>query len=79
MITESLNIFPATFCATLSGQSCPECSAEMMEVDRRNENQALYVWYECSRNNCDGQWLQKMPVSILKQYLEGLTNDCTEY
>ena len=66
MITESLNIFPTTFHATLSGQYCPECGVKMTEVDRCNENQASFVWYECSRKSCDGQWLQKMPISILK-------------
>ena len=66
MITESLNVFPTTFRATLGDQYCPECSAQMTEVDRRNENQAFFVWYECSRKSCDGQWLQKMPISILK-------------
>jgi hypothetical protein len=44
MITESLNVFPTTFRATLGDQYCPECSAQMTEVDRRNENGALYVW-----------------------------------
>ncbi len=66
MITKGLNKFSTKFQQTQIERFCPECNAQMMEVDRRNENQALYVWYECSRNNCDGQWLQKMPVSILK-------------
>ncbi len=33
---------------------CPECGGLMAQIDHRNENGALYVWYECSRNNCDG-------------------------
>ena len=66
MITKDLNKFSPKFLHALDEHFCPECSAQMTEVDRRNENQALYVWYECSRTSCDGQWLQKMPVSILK-------------
>ena len=46
--------------------SCPECNTQMIEVDRHDEKQALFVWYECIRENCDGQWLQKMPITITK-------------
>ncbi len=38
---------------------CPECGEEMKEVERCTENGALFVWFECSKENCDGQWLQK--------------------
>ncbi len=38
---------------------CPECGAHMVEVGRRSEGGVLFVWYECPKNNCDGQWLQK--------------------
>ena len=44
---------------------CPECGARMTEVDRCNENGSLFVWYQCSKNNCDGQWLQKSPQESL--------------
>ena len=44
---------------------CPECGAAMLEVDRCNENGNLFVWYRCSKNNCDGQWLQKSPSNNL--------------
>ena len=67
MITESLNIFPTTFHATLSGQYCPECSAQMMEIDRHNENGALFVWYGCNRDGCDGQWLQKISQVLVQE------------
>jgi len=66
MITKGLNKFSTKFLHALDEHFCPECGSNLMEVERRNENGALYVWYECSRNGCDGQWLQKMPVSILK-------------
>ena len=39
---------------------CPECGGPMKEVDRRSENKTLYLWLNCGRNNCDGQWLQKI-------------------
>jgi hypothetical protein len=66
MITQGINKFSVKFQQPQIEQFCPECSSQMIEVDRCNENQALFVWYECSRKSCDGQWLQKMPVSILK-------------
>ena len=45
---------------------CPECGARMVEVDRCNENGSLFVWYQCSKNNCEGQWLQKNPQGFLR-------------
>ncbi len=40
-------------------QICPQCNARMVIVDRFKENGVLFTWYECSRTDCDGQWLQK--------------------
>lgn len=34
---------------------CSECGAQMVEVGRHNEGGTLFVWYECSREGCDGQ------------------------
>lgn len=39
--------------------SCPECSSQMTEVYRSNENNVLFIWYECCKDECSGQWLQK--------------------
>ena len=52
-------------------RSCPECGGPMTEVDRRNENQALFVWLNCSKNDCDGQWLRKIPLRELKSVASG--------
>ena len=38
---------------------CPECSASMVVVDQCEENGAVFTWYECIRDDCDGQWLEK--------------------
>jgi hypothetical protein len=61
MITKDLNKFSTKFQQVQIERFCPECNSQMIEVDRLNQNQALFVWYECSRSNCDGQWLQKCP------------------
>ena len=50
---------------------CHECGGSMKEVDRRNENQTLFVWLNCSNNDCDGQWLRKIPTSELKSFASG--------
>ena len=60
MITERLNLFPKKPQPMLNELHCSECGGQMTEVDRHNENQALFVWYECTRNDCDGQWLKKI-------------------
>ncbi|MCD6394264.1 MAG: hypothetical protein J7M40_12250 [Planctomycetes bacterium] len=44
-----------------SQRNCPECGGKMMEVDRCHENGMLFVWHECNREDCNGQWLQKIP------------------
>ena len=40
-------------------KSCADCGAAMVAVDQCEENGALFTWYECTRNDCDGQWLEK--------------------
>jgi hypothetical protein len=41
---------------------CPECGSIMAEVDSVSENGYLFVWYQCTRADCDGQWLQKTAI-----------------
>jgi hypothetical protein len=43
---------------------CPECGAIMHETARTCENGSLYIWYECKRSNCDGQWLHKSSATL---------------
>ena len=38
---------------------CPNCECAMAEVDRVDENGYSFIWYECIRAGCDGQWLEK--------------------
>jgi len=71
MPTENLNVFPARFRRMLDNRSCYECGAKMTEIERRKENGALFVWYQCSRRGCDGQWLQKIPHNNLNCYTGG--------
>lgn len=71
MISKSLNGFPTKFREALNSQFCPECGARMTEVDRCRENEALFVWYDCSRKDCDGHWLQKISLGILNRSLGG--------
>jgi len=40
-------------------QLCPECGAAMVELDRRMEDGAVFIWYTCTREECTGQWLAK--------------------
>ena len=46
----------------LKGKSCPECGGLLSEVDRSDEGDVCYVWYECSKDGCDGQWLEKFKI-----------------
>jgi hypothetical protein len=40
---------------------CPECGAVMNEVDHLKEGPCTFIWLECSKSDCGGQWLQKKP------------------
>jgi hypothetical protein len=44
-----------------NNQRCPQCGGPMKEVERCKEGSITYVWFECARVNCDGQWLQSYP------------------
>jgi hypothetical protein len=44
---------------TMDEEICPECGASMVESDRKMEDGAVFIWYECSREDCTGQWLTK--------------------
>lgn len=57
---EQLAIESINTLGTLSQQFCPECGAPMSEVDRVNEKGGIYIWYECSKSNCNGSWLEKI-------------------
>ena len=49
------------FRQTPDQKRCPECGEEMKEVERCNESGFFFVWYKCRKDNCVGQWLQKIP------------------
>jgi len=57
--TETMRRFRMMVAHKAKQQICPQCNARMVIVDRFKENGVLFTWYECSRTDCDGQWLQK--------------------
>jgi len=38
---------------------CPQCNADMIVAEQCRENGFLFIWHECTRDGCDGQWLEK--------------------
>jgi len=46
-------------------QLCPECGVRMSELNRLIEGGLTYVWFGCSREECDGQWMQICIGSIV--------------
>ncbi len=60
MDTKTVSIFNGTGVKKAEQQICPVCRSNMAIVDQRNECGSLFVWYECARSNCDGQWLKKI-------------------
>jgi hypothetical protein len=45
---------------------CPECGACMVVEDQCTESEAVFTWYSCTRDDCDGQWLEKEIVACFK-------------
>ena len=68
MAKKELNIFPVEFSGRQNSRFCMECGKAMTEVKRRRENGALFVWYQCTQDNCNGQWLQKIPHYVLNGF-----------
>ena len=60
MAMENSDRLIAKFQKAQGQRFCPECGAQMVEIDRRSEDGTLFVWYECPGDNCDGQWLEKI-------------------
>lgn len=42
----------------VNNRHCPQCGSLMKEAERRKEGSITYVWFECVKADCDGQWLQ---------------------
>ena len=57
---ESLSSMSITTLSPLGQQFCPECGAVMIEADRITENGDIFIWYDCSKNDCNGSWLEKI-------------------
>jgi hypothetical protein len=45
-------------CNTVNSQCCPQCGSQMKEAERRKEGATIFVWFDCIKADCDGQWLQ---------------------
>ena len=48
----------------VNNQRCPQCGGLMKESERREEGSITFVWFECIKTNCDGQWLQSYANSL---------------
>jgi hypothetical protein len=59
MVEEKIRHWEMNAGRTIFGHICPECGVKMEEAERVSENGFIFVWYECSRPGCNGQWLEK--------------------
>jgi hypothetical protein len=41
---------------------CPNCGSMMKKSDTLREGDNIFTWLECTKEGCDGQWLQKKPL-----------------
>jgi hypothetical protein len=63
MADGATELFKTRYCEIAKKHLCPQCHGEMAEVERVNENGFSFIWYECMRVDCDGQWLEKKAVN----------------
>ena len=61
MSTKTLSAMSVKFKQAIYQKSCPECAAPMEKIEHAYEDRTLFIWYQCSRKECDGNWLQKIP------------------
>jgi hypothetical protein len=59
MTVQMQNPDATTFVEVIKRLACPDCGAKMAEVERVTEKGYFYIWYECTQQNCPGQWLEK--------------------
>jgi len=59
MVAGRTRVLAMEYSELVNRHLCPECGGAMAEVERVSENGFSFVWYECTRTDCDGQWLQK--------------------
>ncbi len=59
MLAGNTSMLLETYRRGTGDKVCGECGGKMSEVERRNENSALFIWYACNRAGCNGQWLEK--------------------
>jgi len=52
----------------VNNQHCPQCGGLIKEAQRRKEGSITFVWFECIKADCDGQWLQSYLGLISRQF-----------
>jgi hypothetical protein len=56
---------PIDYSRIRNNHLCPECGSLMTEADRVNENGFYWMWFMCSQEDCDGQWLTKKRADLI--------------
>jgi len=63
MVEGTTKLLTAVYSKAAKKHLCPQCGSAMAEAERINENGFSFVWYECIRADCDGQWLEKRAIN----------------
>jgi hypothetical protein len=66
MQVQNMAIVAAVATRAAQHQLCPKCGALMLESERLTEDGSTFVWYECSKGDCDGQWLTKYRTTLIQ-------------
>lgn len=52
------NLVKISLLDVVNNRHCPQCGGLMKEAERCKEGSIVYVWFECVKTECDGQWFQ---------------------
>ena len=63
MVEGTQKLLTAGYSKAAKKHQCPQCGSTMAEAERINENGFSFVWYECTKADCEGQWLEKRAIS----------------
>lgn len=64
MIAEKTSDRRTMFSGVATEKLCPDCRSILREVGRVNENNISFIWYECSKTECGGHWLERRIAAI---------------
>jgi hypothetical protein len=59
----------------INNRHCPQCGSQMKESEKRKEGAFTFVWFECIKSGCKGQWIQSYAESLPKLFNQKVSQE----